>query len=244
MARGLSVKSMLSRAVGMRKSGRYRLENIAVLTMLCLASYGCSQANESGQSAKTSNAIVSTVVPMVTSTLSGPELDATKMAGLATWEAPQHEMETSVAQGTPPPIPTIIPIPTQHPPLWRPTLGISGDCATTNNLFDYGGCWVGIVNNEYVFVDTGAVAADPSKGAIRVYTATMDLLTFGTKEMYYAPSPAGRLHPTQVVWPVVPLVILDSNPPVYFAFDLDTRQWVSATPGPSPSVSPLPTQQP
>src|SRR5262249_30750580 len=162
-------------------------------------------------------------------------------AGIATVEAPQHELETRIAEGTEPPVPSHIPIPTVTPgTVWTPTLGISGECAEGNHQFNYGGCWAGIINNQYLFVDTGALIADPSQGMLRIYTAIMDLLMFSDMEAFSTPSRAGRVHPTQFVWPIMPLVTLDNNPPVYFAFALTPRQWVSPTPGPSPSALPSP----
>jgi hypothetical protein len=177
--------------------------------------------------------------PAATPTLSAAEWDATKIAYL---EAPQHELETQVASGTPF-APTLIPVPTA-PPVWTPTLGISGECAQGNHQFDYGGCWAGIINNEYLFVDTGALFDDPAHGVVRVFTTTMDLNTLGSMYDYRTPSTSGVLHPVQVSWPVMTLEVIDSTPPVRFGFDLLTRQWVSPPPVPSAIVSPEPSPVP
>jgi hypothetical protein len=109
-------------------------------------------------------------------------------------------------------------------------LGITGECAQGNHQFDYGGCWAGIINGEYLFVNTGTFMADPSRrGAVRVFTATLDMIDPGPTQVYYTQAGAGRLHPTQVVWPIMTLVTLDNDPPVYFVFDLATRQWLNTT---------------
>jgi hypothetical protein len=179
--------------------------------------------------------------PAAPVTPTGPELDATKNA---VYEVEQHQRETAVALA-PPDAGTVVAIPTPEPVL-TPILGFSGDCAQGNHEFYHEGCWAGVVDNEYLFVQTGALMADPDYGVVRVYTATLNLVILGADQDYRTPSQAGRLRPVQLNWPVMTLVVLGSNPPAYFGFDLSSRQWVTAPPLPSPSPgqSPLPSPVP
>jgi len=216
---------------------------VTLLLIACLTLYGCGSGNLSGQLSQVSSPVTSTqtpaTTPATTRTLSPPEFDATKIASI---DAPHHEWETRVASGTPFVV-TPIPMPSE-PVLATPELGITGNCAYGNHQFAFGGCWAGIVDGEYLFVETGAFKDDATQGAIRMYTSTMDLLIPGPDQVYYTPSRMGRVHPVQVVWPIMSLITLDHDPPVTFAFNLSTRQWVTPSPGPSPSPMQSPLSSP
>src|ERR1043165_3455716 len=130
------------------------LMSLLLLLISGLSLYGCSRPNApAGVAVQTATLSTSTQTPVATPTLSGPEFDSTKLAGIATFEAPYHERETRIAEGTLEPIRTYVPLPTiTLESFWTPTLGISGDCAQGNHQFDYGGCWAGIVNNQFLLV--------------------------------------------------------------------------------------------
>ena len=218
-----------------RGAPRFWVGYMGTLFMLIssLALSGCARPTQGTGLAQASSPVTSTNTPVGTPTLSRPELDATKIAAL---DAPEYELQTRIASGTPF-VFTPIPVPSQQP-VRTPVLGISGNCAQGNHQFDYGGCWAGLVNNEYIFVDTGALMSDPTQGVVRVFTSTMALATFSAKQDYPTPSRAGRVHPVQVVWPVMTLTTLDVTPPVIFTFDISTRQWISPTPSATPSPTP------
>jgi hypothetical protein len=191
-----------------------------------------------------------------TPTLTGPELDATKMARYYEERRQVDAVATSFALGTP--YPTLPPRPARTPlPMRTAQLGLHGECADANRYFDYARCWTGLVGNEYVFVSAGATDGQQVQGAIIVYTRTLDLLTLGERITYPAPTQVGKLTIVDVAWPSMTLATMPDAPErLVFTFDLATRQWVSppstTTPGPSPSafvspvpsVSPLPTQLP
>jgi hypothetical protein len=227
---------------------------ISLLTMCCflLMLSGCNNPRTAaGISNQPTDLPGPTVVatattgPAATATLSGPDSDATKLAIFATVDAPQDELSTRIAQGTPIPTPIYVPLPVFTPhSVWTPTLGISGECAQGNHVVSYGGCWTGLVSNQYLFVHTGAFEADPSAGFVRIFTATLDLVRLGPMHDYISPLRVGRIRPSQVAWPIMTLVTVDSDPQVYLAFDLSTRQWVPATPVPSPTLSQSPIPSP
>jgi len=183
-----------------------------------------------------------------TPTLTGPELDATKMAPYYEERRQVAAAATSFALGTP--YPTLPPRPEQSPlPIMTPVLGLHGECADPNRSFDYARCWTGLVRDEYVFVSVGGVKGQQIQGAIKVYTKTLDLQTFGQTVTYPAPAQVGKLTIANVAWPLMTLVTVPSAPDrLVFTFDLTIRQWVSppSTPGPSPSVliSPMPSVSP
>jgi len=230
---------------------RYALVSMIVLSMLVqLLLSGCSRPQQGVVQASTP--IMSTqTLPAPTQTLTGPEWDATKAAIL---RGPVEDQQTMVAratgfaQGTPYPYtPWARPATRTAIP---PALGINGNCAQGNKRFDYGGCWTGVVNGEYMFVITGASVTDLQQGVVIVYTRTLDLRTEGPLQRYNTPLRRGVVRPIQVTWPLMTLVAKEDNSTQ--VFDLATRQWVSPPstsipgPGPSPSafVSPVPSGTP
>ncbi len=214
------------------RNTKYWFTHLGLSALFSIVAYGCGYSDVSQGLNQTPGQATPTPISQMTPTLTGPELDGTKLSGSATVDAPRHAMETQVAEGTPGPAPALIPLSPRVTSVWRPTLGITGECAQGNHQFNYGGCWAGIVNGEYLFVETGAFWDDPLHVAVRVYTSTLDLYEPGAKQVYVIPSAGGRLHPTQMDWPVLTMVTLDADHPAYFAFNLVTREWVSATPSP------------
>ena len=136
-------------------------------------------------------------------------------------------------------------------PAFTPVLGINGDCAQGNSTFSHRGCWTGRIADGFMFVATDAPWSDLTQGTIIVYTSTLDLGTYGEVQRYETPTHAGELTVIDVVWPLLTVASFES-PSLRFTFNLDTRQWITPTPGPIPSrtitpipsVSPLPTQLP
>jgi hypothetical protein len=180
----------------------------------------------------------STVVLATTPTLTGPELDATKMAPYYEERRQVAAHATSFALGTP--YPTLRPRPEQSPlPMMTPLLGLSGECADANRYFDYARCWAGLVGNEYVFVSAGGIKGEQVQGAVKVYTQTLDLLTFGERVTYPAPRQVGKLTITDVAWPLMTLIAFQDDPATAFVLDLATRQWVSSTLTPAAATATL-----
>jgi hypothetical protein len=197
------------------------------------------------------SAVSSSPSPMQTPTLTGPELDATKFALVIapdlTREAEVADFLTRVADGTPwaftpMPIATVVPIAT-------PLLGINNACAQGGGPLNLGNCWTGLANSNYLFVSTATQRADPEQGLVEVYTTTLDRLTYGISQWYPTPNRVGLIYITDVNWPVLTLTT-ENSPPDTFAFNVDTRQWVSPSPEPSvtmpttPLFSPLPSPSP
>lgn len=224
--------------------------NLSAFALIVVLS-ACSSGTGQQSALEASSVGTVTEVPLGTSpiagtpTLTGPALDATKFALIAGPADAQQTVAaeaTSFALGTPYPVGTPFLLPTLAPAR-TPILGISGQCAQGDNLFYYGGCWAGLVNNEYWFVRTGAFKSDPLQGEVLVYTTTLDLDTYGTHTWYTTPAKAGSIHPVQVTWPILRLRSVAGNPPADFTFNLLTDQWLdqNLTPIPLPTISPLPS---
>lgn len=129
------------------------------------------------------------------------------------WES---EQLTAAAQGV---FPTPAPRPT-------PVLGISGQCADASREFDYGDCWAGQIDGQYVFVETGAPSDHPAQGVVRIYTTTLDRKIVSAKQTYPTPTPAGLVYIAQVMWPRFTLVTLNDDSTVTrFVFNGATRIW-------------------
>jgi hypothetical protein len=159
------------------------------------------------------------IIPSPAPVLTKRDMSATKEARD---QAERSAVATLIASGTPIVI-TPLPIPTQGPVL-TPVLGITGDCAQGDNVFDYGGCWVGRTDTEYTFVSTGAFWDDLPQGIIRVYTSTLDLQDYGPQHSYQAPSRSGLLH---VAAAEGFRLTLQADDGTTFYFDVATRQWVN-----------------
>jgi hypothetical protein len=109
--------------------------------------------------------------------------------------------------------------------------------------------WYGQAVGERTHVCAGEDKMRHGTGAIvvEVWYSGAEKPTYGG--YYLAPSAHGAVRIQDVVGDQVILVSADNT---MFTFDLATRQWLSGTPGPTPSnsaspipsVSPLPTQQP
>ena len=60
-----------------------------------------------------------------------------------------------MAEDTPGPVPALITLSPRVTPVWKPTLGITGECAQGNHQFNYGGCWAGIVMGNTFLLKQG-----------------------------------------------------------------------------------------
>lgn len=107
-----------------------------------------------------------------------------------------------------------------------PVLGIHQECAYANAVFDYAGCWTGVIDDVYVFVEIGALWSDPEQGALRVYTSTLDLQEQGAESVYRSPMKAGKLQLADVR---APRVLVQTNDGAQQVFNLATRQWEGST---------------
>ena len=194
-----------------------------ILLLASLLFTACSQPGSRQLVAQVASPMPTTTYLFTPSpTLTGPELDATKITYI---QKPIFERQTRVAAGITP-IATFVVVPTSEP-VPTPFLGISGECAQANRVFNYGGCWAGVVNGQYLFVGAGTRRSDADQGVLRVYTRTADLQTYGPVQWYSTPSKLGSIVPTQVVWPLLTLITESGTPPTTFIFDLATRQWVN-----------------
>jgi hypothetical protein len=171
-----------------------------------------------------------TATPLPTATLTRAQWDATKIAIL---EGTEHERQTRGAGGTPfasTPIPL-----TQVAPATTPILGISGECMDPSTRVDFGNCWSGRINDEYIFVSALVKKADPTQGLLQVYTTTVGVSYFGPVSWYSTPTRSGLI---KVVDATGYRLTLRADDGTLFYFDVLTRQW--GTPGPSPVPSSLP----
>jgi hypothetical protein len=149
---------------------RWRNMCFASILCLCLLLASCGRPDQPISGAPVPSPTDSPTTPTSpTPTLTGPELDATKMAPE---EERQRELATVQAGGTlPTPVGTLEPeiaaentaiaagqFPIPKPPR-PPMLGIHGECADPDREFDYGGCWTGQGDGQYVFAKTGANGA-------------------------------------------------------------------------------------
>lgn len=215
---------------------------LCMLTLiLCLVLIGCGRSEERANTLQAVTAIPSTQTPIVVSTLTEAEVDATKNAYPLRSQETSIAIATSWAQGTRFPV-TPIPLATEAP-IMTPRPGINGDCAQGSKIYDFGGCWNGVVNDERVFATGFSYDADPSQGILAVMTTTMDLRTYGLTHTYDTPEQVGLIKPIDVAWPLITLLTVDSNPQKTFVFNLETREWVTSPP-PSPSVSVSPQPSP
>jgi hypothetical protein len=163
-----------------------------------------------------------TSAPLPTATLTRARWDATKIAIL---EGTEHERQTRVASGTPfasTPIPL-----TQVEPVTTPILGISGECMDPSTTADFGNCWSGRINNEYIFVATVIKKADLTQGLLRVYTTTVATGDFGPVGWYSTPTRSGLIKVVDVTDYRLTLRAEDNT---FFYFDVLTRQWVNPAP--------------
>jgi hypothetical protein len=180
-----------------------------------------------------------TPTPVTTATLTRPDMDATKIARYEQQRQEWEAMATRIANGTPF-VYTPIAIPTTPP---RPTrvLGLSTWCIDPDRYYTYWSCWVGRYNNEYLFVSSGSIKRDPIQGMMRVYTTTLDELTWGPEQTYLTPVKAGLVHITDAVGQ---RLTLRTDTGTFFYFDLATRQWVNPAPSPTPSLTLWPARRP
>jgi hypothetical protein len=240
---------------------RSALRTTLLLSFVIILLGGCAKVDKQSnpnqnQNADTGDTMAAQVqvpnnTPVGSPTLLPRDRHATQIARFNNERQTLAAHATSFALGTP--YPTSPPLP-EFPtrPAITPVPGINTDCASASKEFDFGNCWNDVVDGQYIFAQAGALKPDKLQSALRVYTLTLDLRSAVTMELYTTPSQAGKVYITSVNWPLMTLTAEDANPPVTFVFDLETRQWVTLTPGPSPSasvppipsVSPLPTQLP
>jgi hypothetical protein len=127
-------------------------------------------------------------------------------------------------------------------PTITPVLGLLRGCANTNSLEPYMvSCWRGIYEGHIVNVSSGREgrAGDINQGVVWVFNADPYESRF-----VQTPDKVGAIQITAIDGTLFTLTTVDHTPPITYTFDLATRQWVSPPPVPSPSISPLPTQQP
>ncbi len=173
--------------------------------------------------------------PVATVTLTRPDMDATKVARYDQQREEWAAMATRIANGTPF-VYTPIPIPTT-PPRPPPVLGLYAGCIDPDPYYTYRSCWVGLQNNEYLFVSAGSIKTDPIQGMVRVYTTTLDQQTWGPEQTYFTPAKAGLV---RITGAVDQRLTLRTDSGTLFYFDLVTRQWATPTSSPVPSLLPTP----
>ena len=234
---------MITSTTARSRSNRF-LVILGMLTLtLCLALIGCGRSEERASTLLALTTVPPTQTPLAVSTLTEADVDATKNAYPLRSQQTSIAIATSWAQGTRFPV-TPIPLATDSP-VRTPRPGINGDCAQGNRTYAYGGCWNGVVNGERMFVKAVVLLADRSQGMLRVMTSTMDLKDFGPESRYVTPERVGLIRPIDVTWPLMTVLVKDSNPQRTFVFNLETREWVtSPPPSPSVSVSPSPLSSP
>jgi hypothetical protein len=185
--------------------------------------------------------------PVGTATLLPREQKATEIARFENEQATVSAHSTSFALGTP--YPTSRPFtPRPRRPAITPVPGINTDCADADREFSFVNCWNELIGDQYVFADTVTLKADPLRAVLHVYTATLNLDDISPIQSYPTSTRVGRVRISSVSWPLMTLTTLQTDPPITFVFNLETRQWISPplTPGPSPSalVSPVPSGTP
>jgi hypothetical protein len=164
----------------------------------------------------------------------------------------EHAIQTQTASGTPY-RPTPLPVWT-YTPRTPNAIGIDYLCDQGGGPDIDGNCWTGSLTDAWLFAKTLAKKTDPSQGFLIVYTMTLDMGSYGAVSPYLIPDGAGLMLITQADYPYLTLSAPQGHSPASFTFDLESRQWVTATPqptpsmpaspAPSPSLSPAPTQVP
>lgn len=199
-----------------------------LLYMLLLSCSGPSDKDKEepsvpGLAEQVGTPIMLTQTPMATSTLTGPELDATKLAPVE-WHrqtvvafATQYAIETPVP---PPPLPN----PTLGP-LPPPELGIHG-CGGVNRRFDLGSCWAGEIPDGYIFANTRKSRDEPFEVTLMVSTTPPDRRSSSLVGTYAIPSQGDLPAIASVDWPLMTLITSRESPTITtFVFNLLTRQW-------------------
>lgn len=206
---------------------------------------------------------VATVIPQPTVTYSGsmPTAYPTQVESRHAYDTrvaqTRAQWATEIAQiptwtpGSPPPTETPEPTPTL-------IMGFHG-CANANThipqQFD---CWRGIVNGELLSIAAGREGnfGDPTQGLFMINHGPYFDPTDPTTELYPTPLKLGGMQIVSIdgtrftLAPHDPRTTrtppVNQTPTVTLIFDLSTRQWVSETPLPTPSLStsPLPTMSP
>jgi hypothetical protein len=219
----------------MEPTSKTSKENVTFLrltiasALLLLLSYALAACGTSERPEQLGAAVITQTVAMPTpsSTLTGPELDATKMAPF------EWQRQTAVARATEwamatPVQPTFVPAgPTStRVPLPPPQLGVRACGDALNRTHVIGNCWSGLIGNEYLHAVTQVRKDDPSDVTLRVMTRTLDLYTRGPEQIYNIPSQQGLAYIASVEWPRMTLVTDRDNPPITtFTFNLLTRAW-------------------
>ncbi len=168
-----------------------------------------------------------------TSALVGPKFEATKQAILDNDQRRMDAAKTQVAQNTLNDVPTRVrtPLPTPKP---RDTPGPGlGECAGGDKVFSLSGCWGGRLNDEFIYINSGAQYSDRSQGAIQVYTTTLSGRIKLPIITYNSPQKEGPLKIAYVYMPRVALIAPHADrPTTMFVFNLQTREWETATENP------------
>ncbi len=138
------------------------------------------------------------------------------------------------------------PNPYDWPTPWRtsapeptPVVGQQQECSPGIHGFNPSNCWVVLLNNEYLHVNAGYLYNDAS-GDLSDTTIGVIVVFDAGIERYPTPQRRGPMHIAAVDGTRVTVIPDDPQAHVTFVFDLLTRQWIDATPGPSPVPSALP----
>lgn len=157
----------------------------------------------------------------------------------------QSQIMTEVALTPPRPVPGYItPLPT--PTYW---LGLHEGCANNPNGYvpQIISCWRGTVNSQVIAVASGGQgdSGDTRQGLFMVFPGPGIDVTNPATEFYSTPLQLGGMRIVSVNGTRFTLAQNPYEPPwitpaadVRLVFDVATRQWLSPSPGPSPSAMP------
>ena len=202
-----------------------RLSSSALLLVFCLLLASCTGTGSGLSLTPTEMPPGQSPTPVATSTLTRPDMDATKVARYEQQRQEWEAMATRIANGTPI-VYTPIPIRTAAPRP-SPVLGIYNGCADPDPYYTYRSCWAGRQDNEYLFVSSGALKSEPAQGMVRVYTTTLEQRTRGPEQTYTTPLKAGLV---LIISSISQRLTLQAEDGTLFYFDVPTRQWVTPLP--------------
>lgn len=223
-----------------------KIQPIALLTIFCImmifltsctsqpsakptAETEGKKSLEAAATANTANVhLPASPTPVPTNTLTGPELDATKMAPHVESLTEQQTIEalkTSLALGTP--LPALDPTNQIHADI---PLGINGCGAVGPGAYELRNCWVGMpTKGEWLFASAVMSKTNGEQGALMVYSETIETGDRSPKQYYNTPTQAGPVIIANVSWPHMTLITVHPDdvtiPVVTFFFNLETMTW-------------------
>ena len=210
---------------------RTRLPPILIGLCLLLGLLTGCEAGDTPRGTAPAAATMPPIIPNPAPVLTKRDMSATKEARD---QAERGAVATLIASGTPIVI-TPLPIPTDKP-IPTPILGLSGYGGDADNYFNHTDVWRGLVDNEYVYVNAGAPWDNQAQGTLLVITRTLDLQTYGRKQLFPTPARAGLIRIVEVLGSRLTIRGEDGT---LFYFDVATRQWVDP-----PSTTTIPAQTP